>query len=108
MDQTTLTFLVNTAAELLRRVKTHKMFVARSDAIELAAKPDKLTKDTKWEDWDPSFLNFFCAITGQDGVPIKYIVRDNDLPDITPNVDFLDDYIINAPLTGQAFMIYAA
>ena len=62
------------------------MFAARSDAIELAAKPDKFTKDTKWEDWNPSLLNYFRTIPGWDGVPLKYIVRDNELPDTTPNV----------------------
>ena len=84
------------------------MFVARSDAIASTTKPDKLTKDTKWEDWAPSFLKYLYAIPGGDGVPLKYIVRDNELPDATPNVDFLDDLIMNAPLTGQAFTIDAA
>ena len=36
VDPTTLEIPVNTAAELLRCVKTHKIFVARSDAIALA------------------------------------------------------------------------
>ena len=84
------------------------MFVARSDAIASAAKPEKLTKDTKWEDWAPSLLNYLCAIPGRDGVPIKYIVRNNELPDATPNVEFINDYIMNVPLTGQAFTIDAA
>ena len=67
-----------------------------------------MTKYTKWEDWDPSFLNYLCAIPGLDGVPLKYIKQDNELPDVTPNADFLDDYIMNAPLTLQAFTIDAA
>ena len=86
MEPTPLEFPVNNAEELLRRVKTHKMFVARSDDIALAAKPDKLTKDKKWEDWAAYFLNYLRAIPGRDGVPLKYIVRDNKLPDTTPNV----------------------
>ena len=108
IDPTTLAFLVNTATELLRCINTHKMFVDRSDAIALAAKTEKLTKDTKWEDWAPSFLKYLRAIPGRDGVPLKYIVRENDLPDKRPNVNFLDDYIMNAPLTGQVFTIDAS
>ena len=50
IDSTTLAFLVNKAAELLRRVKMHKMFVYCSDAIASASNPEKLTKDTKWDD----------------------------------------------------------
>ena len=105
VDPTVLAFPVNTAAEILRRVKTHKMFVASSDAIALAAKPYKLIKDMKWEDWSPYFLRYLRDIPGRDGVPLKYIVHDNELPDAMPNIDFLDDYIMNAPLTGQAFTI---
>ena len=108
VEATTLEFTVNTSAELLHRVKTHKIFVARSYAIALAEKPEKLTRDKKWEDWAPSFLNYLRAIPVQDGVPLKCIVRNNEMPDAIPNVDFLDDYIINAPLTGQAFTIDAA
>ena len=37
VDQTKLAFPVNTAAEMLRCVKNHKMFFARSDAITSAA-----------------------------------------------------------------------
>ena len=48
MNPNALAFPVNTAAELLPCVKTHKMFVARFDAIASAEKSDKLTKDTKW------------------------------------------------------------
>ena len=108
IDTTNLAFPVDMAAELLRLVKMHKMFVACSDAIALAAKPEKLTKDTKWEDCAPYFLNYLREITGRDGAPLKYIVRANELPDPTPNVNFLDVYIMNAPLTGQAFTIDAA
>ena len=101
VDPTKLEFPVNTVEELLRCVKSHKTFVARSDDIALAAKPDKFTKDTKQEDWAPSFLNYLCAIPGQAGVPLKKIVRDNELPDATLNVDFINDYTMNTPLTGQ-------
>ena len=94
--------------ELRRRVNMHKIFVDRLDAIASAAKPKNLTKDTKWEDWATSFLNYLRAIPGRDGAPLKYIVRKNDIPDKRPNVDFLDDYIMNAPLTGKSFTIDAS
>ena len=40
-------------------------------------------------------------------MPLKYIVGANKPPDPTPNVNFFDDYIMNAPLAGQAFTIDA-
>lgn len=54
------------------------------------------------EDWVPSFINFLRAIPDRDGVPLKYIIRDNDAADHILNFDFLDDYVANAPLNGAA------
>ena len=48
------------------------------------------------------------AIPGRDGLPLKYIISSNDLPDIKPNKDFLDDCINNVTLMGEAFTIDAA
>ena len=38
---------------------------------------------------------------------MRYIIRANYLPDLTPNNDFLDDYVNNATLMGEAFNINA-
>ena len=48
------------------------------------------------------------AIPERDGVPLKYIIWENYLPDLTPNKDFLDDYVNNAILVGESFTIDAA
>ena len=42
---------------------------------------------------------------GRDGVPLKYICRENDEPDGTPHDDFLDDYVAMARLEGNSFAI---
>ena len=47
------------------------------------------------------------SIPRRDDVPLKYIIRANDLPDLTPNKDFLDDCVNNATLMGEAFTIDA-
>ena len=39
---------------------------------------------------------------------MKYFIRANDLTDLRPNKDFLDDYVNNATLMGEAFTINAA
>ena len=41
-------------------------------------------------------------------VSLKYIIRANDLPDLTPKKDFLVDYVNNTTLTGEAFTIDAS
>ena len=70
-----------------------------------AAKPEKFIESVKWEDWKPTFLNYIRAIPGRDGVPLKYICRDKDGADPTPNEDFLDDYVAMAPLFGNSYAI---
>ena len=89
-------------AKILRRAETHKLYVSNSDSN--AVKPRDLTKEIKWADWAPSFENYLRAIPGRIGVPLSYVIRDNDVPDPTPNVDFLDDYIMNAPLSGADYL----
>ena len=45
------------------------------------------------------------AISRRDGVPLKYIIRANDLPDHRPNKDFIGDYVNNVTLMSEAFTI---
>ena len=46
------------------------------------------------------------SIPGRDGIPLKYICRENDLSDpLAANDDFLDDYVANAPLEGDSYAI---
>ena len=42
---------------------------------------------------------------GHDGILLKYVCREKDVPDDTPNDDFLDDYIAMAPLNGDSYAI---
>ena len=68
----------------------------------------RLTKQVKWRDWAPTFINYAREIPGRDGIPLTYIIRANDRPDLTPNKDFFYDYVNNATLMGVAFTIDAA
>ena len=101
IDPTGLPFPDTHTAELLRRAKTHQLFVSKLDSISKAANPARLTKQVKWEDWAPTFINYVRAIPGREGVPLKCSIRENDLPDLTPNKDFIDDYINNATIMGE-------
>ena len=44
------------------------------------------------------------AIPGRAGVPLSYVSREHDAPNPAPNVDFLDDYILNAPPSGANYL----
>jgi hypothetical protein len=62
----------------------------------------------KWEDWKPTFINYLWSIPGRDGIPLKYICREKDEEDDTPNADFIDAYVSMAPLEGQSYAINTA
>ena len=55
--------------------------------------------------WKPVFINFLRKIPGRDGVPLSYVIRKNVEPEETPQVDFLEEYVQQAPLTGETFHI---
>ena len=38
------------------------------------------------------------------GVPLSYVIREDDLPNPAQNMDFLDNYIMNAPLSGADYL----
>ena len=90
-------------SELIQKSKTHELYVI--NATSNAAKPKDFTNDLKWADLAPSFENYLRAIPGRTGVPLSYIIRENDAPNPTPNMDFLQDYIMNAPLSGVDYLV---
>ena len=90
-------------AAILRRAETHKLYVKNSDIS--AVKPRDFTKDIKWANWAPSFENYLRAIPGRTGIPLSYIIREDDLPNPARNMDFLDDYILSGPLSGPDYLM---
>jgi hypothetical protein len=96
-------FPVNTAAELIRRYTTHKLWLDKASDKARTAKPKQFTDQVKWTDWKDSFVNFLRTQSGRDGVPLNYVVRDSDIPTFNANVQFIDDYVDQAPLNGAAF-----
>jgi hypothetical protein len=76
----------------------------RSKTISDSAKPSSFTKDMKWEEWQPVFVNYLCTLPGRNGVPLSYIVGDNDESDPTTCTSFLDEYVSMTPLRGPEYI----
>ena len=94
---------------LINRYKTHKAFVDETKTISEVARPIKFKENMKLEDWHPTFLNFLRSIPGRNGVPLSYICRENDRPEPSnPNINFIENYIMQAPLHGPAFEVDAS
>ena len=92
--------MVENMTALLKRMKTHERWVEKSGNVP---EPKEFTKDVKWDDWEIIFVDYLGLIPGRNGVPLKYVVRDNENPDPTPHQDFLEEYVRMAPLNGDAF-----
>lgn len=72
------------------------------------AKPSRFLEKVKWDYWSQTLINFFRSIPGCNGVPLSYVIQNNVAPQVIPGVDFIQDSIHRAPLTGDAFTQDAA
>ena len=104
LDPSRRAFPIEDVTKLLARAKTHDAFLSNKDTVETLAKPVKFTKDMRWEDWAPPFINFLRSYPRRNGVPLQYAIRTNDEPDRRQNDDFMEEYIAMAPLNRPAFI----
>ena len=108
LDPSLTEFPVHNIALQINCYNTHKAFVDKTKTISEAARPIKFKENMKWEDWHPTFLNFLCSIPGRNGVPLSYICREYDRPEPSnSNINFIENYIMQAPLHGPAFEVDA-
>ena len=84
----------------LRKVDTNQV-----DTISKVADPGKLKDERKWPEWYPTFVIYLSTIPGVYGVPLSYVVRENQAPDHTRDFegDFTEEIIACAPLNGPKF-----
>ena len=78
----------------------------KSDVKAKEASPGPLVSEKKWTDWEPKFANYLSTITGMNGVPLPYIIRDNDALDRTSTLpDFSEECIACTPLTDVGLQV---
>lgn len=104
-DPETMAFPVNDAQELIQRTKDHAAYVKNSASISETAKPTAFTETTKWTDWEPVFHNFLRAVPGRNGIPLSYVIREDNNPSFNANASMLQNYITAAPHEGEAFEV---
>ena len=69
-----------------------------------AASPGPLESERKWKTWEEKFENYCRAHIGAAGVPLSYVIRENDAPDVDATYpDFLSKTIACAPITGEQY-----
>ena len=69
--------------------------------VPSVANPGPLTKESKWKEWEEKFINYLRLHLGANGVPLSYVIRKNDEPDVdTVITDYISETIDCAPLKG--------
>jgi hypothetical protein len=90
-----------------QRAQIRKHNAEESDSLSKAADPGKLKRQKEWIAWSRGLGNYLSTILGQDGVPLSYIIRENDAPDYTlesqPDFDYEQLSIDCAALNGLVF-----
>ena len=75
----------------------------QADIISKQAEPGKLKDERKRNDWNASMVNYLSTIQGSLGVPLSYVVRENDEPIPEGHDNFIEKCVACAPLEGPIF-----
>ena len=89
----------------LERAALCKIDADQVDTISKAANPGKFKDERKWADWEPQMVNYLSTIPGVTGIPLSYVVRENQEPDHETDFgeDFTSEMVARASLSGPVF-----
>ncbi|KAI2495884.1 Reverse transcriptase (RNA-dependent DNA polymerase) [Fragilaria crotonensis] len=51
-----------------------------------AVDPGKFKDKRKWPEWEKAFVNYLPVVPGVSGIPLSYVVREQDVP--TPGIEY--------------------
>jgi hypothetical protein len=51
------------------------------DTNTKAANPGKFRDESKWPELNKAFTNYLSVIPGVSGIPLSYVIRDDEEPD---------------------------
>ena len=87
-----------------QRANVRKQMKDQSDEKAKVATPGPLVSESKWTVWEPKFTNYLSCLLGMNGIPLSYVIRENDAPDtVGPHANFSEKCIACAPLAGVAY-----
>ena len=89
----------------IRRATLHKVDDDQVETISKAADPGKFKDERKWVDWEPAFTNYLSTIPGVYGIPLSYVICENNDPqhDQDFGEDITQEMISCASLRGANF-----
>jgi hypothetical protein len=92
-------------ARLRAQIRRHN--AEESDGLSKAADHGKLKRQKEWTTWSRALKNYLSTILGQNGVPLSYVIREEEAPNYElenePDYDFQQLSIDCAPLDGLIY-----
>ena len=86
------------------RAVIRKQQADSSESVSREASPGKLKDEKKWIDWAEKLETMLSAMPGANGVPLSYVIRDNEEADRNEDdMNFVQKTIACAPLDGPVF-----
>jgi hypothetical protein len=88
----------------LARAEIRKTLDGKSSTTSKAADPGPLKTEKQWKEWEEKFINYTRCQLGANGIPLSYVIRENQDPDVSGNhPDFVSKTIACAPLKGEYY-----
>ena len=104
-DPSSILFPPDLVGTINERFFTHKKYLAQCIRDGAGYKPDKFTKDMRWRDWADEYLNYLKFCPGTDGIPLSYVIRDDNTPNPPVGDSFLKVWVATAPHYGITYGI---
>ena len=82
---------------------TIRQEVAKSDTISKDSSPGRLQTEKDWEKWSKKFKNYLSTIPGVFGIPLSYVIRENDDAAPEGHDNFMMKCVACASLEGPKF-----
>ena len=91
-------------SQALDRAVIRKSLQDQTATTSREASPGPLDNEQKWKQWEEKFVNYTRAHMGSNGIPLSYIIRENDEPAADETyIDFVSKTIACAPLNGEFY-----
>ena len=88
----------------LARSEIRKNIKDQNKTAAEAASPGPLKSEREFKNWEEKFINYASAHLGANGIPLSYVIRENeDPPENEEYTDFVSMTISCAPLKGEFY-----
>ena len=85
------------------RAAIRKDQITQNESISKEAAPGKLKSEKEWEKWEKQLKNYLSTIFGAWGIPLSYVIRENDASNPDASNTFIQQCIACARLQGTKF-----